>query len=127
MELAAELQAKHGAPVAVDGRGPAAVLIPTLEQARGADLQVASTANVLDACAGIFTAVQDGTLRHAGYPELDSAVASAVQRIVQDRWAWGRKASSADISTLEAATLAHWLAANHDAESVYETRGLVTL
>ena len=38
--------------------------------------------------------------------ELETAVAGAVRRLVGDRWAWGRKVSTSDISTLEAATLA---------------------
>jgi hypothetical protein len=38
-----------------------------------------------------------------------------VKRAVGDRWAWGRKASTADISVLEAATLAGWLADAGDA------------
>lgn len=127
VERVAALQARHGASVIVDSRGPAAVLIPELERAVGDSLRVATTADVLDACAGMFARVQDARLRHASYPELDAAVASAVKRPVGDRWAWGRKASASDISALEAATLADWATNGEGVESVYETRGLVTL
>jgi hypothetical protein len=102
---ALELQAKHRVPVVIDGLGPAAALIPHLEAA-GVDLTVLATRDVLDACANILDLVRDRKARHAEYPELDSAVKGAVRRPVGDRWAWGRKLSSSDISTLEAATLA---------------------
>lgn len=105
-----ELVAADAVPVAVDGRGPAAVLVPGLERA-GFDLRVASTADVLDACAGLFEKVRDARVRHLDEPELNSAVAGAVKRPVGDRWAWGRKKSAGDISPLEAATLASWAAA----------------
>lgn len=102
-------QDKHKVKVIVDGKGPAAVLIPDLESA-GVELQITETADVLDACAGIFDLVQEGQLRHESFIELDSAVKAAVKRTVGDRWAWGRKVSTADISALEAVTLAVWWA-----------------
>jgi hypothetical protein len=109
-------QVKHGVEVVVDGRGPAAALIPDLEKA-GVRLKVTGTVEVLDACADLFNSVRDGKVRHESYPELDMAVAAAVKRPVGDRWAWGRRVSTADISVLEAVTLAAWWAeraANYD-------------
>lgn len=105
-----ELQRQHRAPAVIDGRGPGAGLIPHL-QAAGVAVNVATTAQVLDACAQVYTLVVDARLEHAGYSELDAAVEGAVKRDVQDRWAWGRRSSTADISPLEAATLAVWWAA----------------
>jgi hypothetical protein len=104
-----QLQNTHDVDVVIDGKGPAAVLIPDLEEA-DVRLHIADTANVLDACAGLFDLVQEGQVWHEGYAELDAAVAGAVKRTVGDRWAWGRKTSTADISTLEAITLAAWWA-----------------
>jgi hypothetical protein len=104
---AKELQDKHGGTVVIDGRGPAAFLIPALEAA-GIRITVAGTGDVLDSCALIFKHVQDSTLKHMNYPELEGAVAGAQKRPVGDRWAWGRKTSTFDISTLEAVTLAAW-------------------
>jgi hypothetical protein len=121
-----ELQKQHKVDVVVDNRGPAAWLIPHLDRA-GVKLRAADTNDVLDACAGIVDIVRDHRLRHANYPELNDAVAGAVQRTVGERWAWGRRVSTTDISTLEAATLAVWAAANFTRPSVYESRGLVTL
>lgn len=104
----AELQAVHDCEVVIDERGPAAMLIPALEQA-GVTLTAAKTVHALDACAGFLDAVREHAVRHASYNELDAAVKDAVQRNVGDRWAWGRKASDVDIAPLEAATFAHWL------------------
>jgi hypothetical protein len=124
-----ELQDLYGPKVAIDTVGPAADLIPSLEKAK-VDLVQAKTGDVLDACAGIYKAVQDREFRHANYPELDDAASVAVPRTVGDRWAWGRKQSDADISALESVTLASWLAmtgkGRRRQRSVYEDRGLMT-
>jgi hypothetical protein len=105
IDRAKELQNQHDVDVIVDKRGPAAALIPHLERA-GVRMVVVDTAGVLDACAGILDLVRERKIQHATYPELETAVGGAVRRLVGDRWAWGRKVSTADISTLEAATLA---------------------
>jgi hypothetical protein len=108
VDRAKELQDDTGCAVVIDGRGPGAVLIPHLERA-GVRLTIATTGDVLDACAGFLDAVRESHVRHASYHELDSAARAAVQRPVGDRWAWGRKASAADITPLEGATLAAWV------------------
>jgi hypothetical protein len=104
---AKQLQDLHDVEVVIDGKGPAADLIDDLENA-GVRLRVVDTGEVLDSCAEIYKAVQDRRFRHGDYPELDAAAAAAVPRTVGDRWAWGRKQSDADISPLEAITLAAW-------------------
>jgi hypothetical protein len=101
------LQVEHRVPVVIDGGGPAANFIPHLEAA-GIDHHATTTTEVLDGCAHFYTLVTSGGLRHANYPELNMAVNGATTRAVRDRWAWGRRTSTADISTLEAATLAAW-------------------
>lgn len=100
-----ELQALHRVDVVVDGRGPAAALIPAMREA-GIRLRIIDTVEVLDACAHIFSLVRDGRARHGAYPELDAAVAAAVKRPVGDRWALGRRKSTSDISAFEAVTWA---------------------
>lgn len=102
-------QDKHDVDVVIDGKGPAAQLIRPLEDA-GVRLKVADTGEVLDACADVFDRVQEHRLRHESHPELDSAVQAAVKRNVGDRWALGRRVSSADISVFEAVVLAAWWA-----------------
>jgi hypothetical protein len=108
-KAAKEWQREYGPAVAIDGGGPAADLIPDLEEA-DVELKVMTTGDVLDACARIYKRVQNRELQHASYPELEKAAAAAVQRMVGDRWAWGRKQSSDDISTMEGATWAAWMA-----------------
>lgn len=105
VQRVADLQVQHKVPVVIDKRGPAAPLIPHLERA-GVELTVLDTQGVMDACAALLDLVRERKVRHAMYPELEFAVQGAVRRLVGDRWAWGRKVSTADISTLEAATLA---------------------
>jgi hypothetical protein len=125
-----ELQRRFGVDVAIDSRGPAAMLIDDLKAAglrsvsekeregglRG--LRVMTTDDVCDACAGLFDAVSEERFGHDLYPELEAALEGAVQRSVGDRWAWGRRKSGADISTLEAVTFATWLAAQQTTSTV---------
>jgi hypothetical protein len=117
VQRAKALQDQHQVDVIVDNRGPAAALIPHLEGA-GVRVNAVDTKWVLDSCATMLDLVRERKLRHARYPELETAVSGAVKRIVGDRWAWGRKVSTSDISTLEAATLAahavYLPAANYD-------------
>ena len=105
---AKQVQDQHGAVAVIDKRGPAAPLIPHLERA-GVHLVVLDTGQVLDACAGLLDLVREQNVRHGRYPELEAAVEGAVRRLVGDRWAWGRKLSTSDISTLEGGTLAAYL------------------
>lgn len=105
VDRVADLQKQHKVPVVIDKRGPAAPLIPHLERAN-VELTVLDTQGVMDACAALLDLVREGKIQHAMYPELEAAVQGAVRRLVGDRWAWGRKLSTSDISTLEAATLA---------------------
>lgn len=115
---AIELQGKTGLPVVVDERGPASDLIQPLKDA-GVHVRTVDTGEVLDACALVWKLVQDRLLAHQGYEELDAAVGAAVKRPVADRFAWGRKQSSGDISPLEAVTLAAW-AARWPSRSAYD-------
>lgn len=101
----AELTERHAVEVEVDGRGPAARLIPHLEKA-GVQLRIYQTTEILDAWDAFYTAVRDAKLLHFNYAELDSAVDGATTRTVGDRTAWARRTASTEISPLEAATLA---------------------
>ena len=102
-------QDRHGVDVVVDEKGPAARLIKPLEDA-AVRLKKADLTDMLDACADVFDMVNEQRLRHESFPELDSAVGAAVKRSVGDRWALGRRVSSADISVLEVCLLAAWWA-----------------
>lgn len=124
VERAKQLQDAHGHDVVIDAGGPAAVLMEPLEQA-GVRLRIMDTRDVLDACAHIYELVRERRARHMNYAELDVAVQGAVKRTVGDRWAWGRRKSTSDISPLEAETFAAWAVSfGGPQQSIYETRGL---
>ena len=103
----ARLQAAYGCDVVVDRRGPAADLIDPMGEV-GVTVTEASTTDVLDASAAFYDKVQTGVIAHMSHPELEDAVRGAQKRPVSDRWAVGRKASTNDVSPLEAAILATW-------------------
>lgn len=104
----AERVPKHRpSALVVDGRGPAASLIPKLEEL-DVEVIVVSASEHAQACGHLFDAFDQRTVRHLGTPELAAAVKGAVTRPLGDAWAWSRKSSSVDISPLVACTLALW-------------------
>jgi hypothetical protein len=117
VDRAKELQDRYGVDVVVDGGGPSSVLVPHLERA-GVRVRSLKAGEALDACAELYTLVREHRLRHAGYPELDDAVADAIRHTVGKRWAWRPQTSTADISPLEGASLAAWMVTNQEAEKV---------
>lgn len=103
-----ELCAKHDAAAVVcDPYGAAGSLVPELDENR-IEVTTASGRDAADACGLFYDAVENGTLRHLGTPELLAALKGAVQRPLGDAWAWSRKNSTIDISPLVACTLALW-------------------
>lgn len=128
VDAAKGFQERYGADVVIDDGGPAAGLIADLEGA-GVRLRAVKMPDVLAACAWFFERVVDGDVRHGSFPELDRAVSGAKKRDVGDRgWAWGRKKSTADVSPLEAVTLAAWGARQEPVGvSAYESRGVLTV
>ncbi len=91
--------------VALDGAGPAASLIPELEE-EGLTVRILGTADVTAACASMYDALVADDIKHLDDPRLNAAVAGAKRRAIGDRWGYGRKASSADITPIEAVTFA---------------------
>jgi hypothetical protein len=104
-----QLERDHGHAVfVIDGGGPAANLIPEFEAA-GLWLVVADTRAVTTAAADLVDAVTQRTVSHGPQRELELAVAGAKRRPLGDGvWAFGRKASTVDITPLVAVTLALW-------------------
>jgi phage terminase large subunit-like protein len=108
------LQDKLGCQVGIDSRGPAADLIEPM-RAAGVNLSLLSTTEVLDASAAFYDKVQTTVIAHMGHPELEDAVRGAQRRSVSDRWAVGRRVSTADVSPLEGAIIAdHLLGFEYD-------------
>lgn len=111
-----ELAAAHpGARFAIDGGGPAATLINTLEKA-GLVVVTAGTGDVAEACQGMTDAVNEAMIAHGPDGILATAVEGAKTRPIRDGgFAFGRKASDVDVTPLMAITLARWAAATTDA------------
>jgi hypothetical protein len=106
-----ELDGRHGpCSFVVDKGGPAASLIPDMKAAGLAVVEVGT--GEVAASYGLFVdALAGRTLRHGPQPELDAAADGAKTRPCGDGgFAFGRKASGADISPLVAVSLAHWAA-----------------
>lgn len=92
--------------VVIDEKGPAGHLIPALEEADVA-VDTVNLAEYTAACADFFQKVRGQGLMHPSAAELDDAVEGAAWRNIGDgQRAWGRRNSTAEISMLEAATLA---------------------
>jgi hypothetical protein len=109
VERAAEIRSRHKVcAVVVDPAGPAGRLIAPLE-ARGIEVVKVSSREAAQAAGQLYTSVMGDApdLRHYDQPELESALAGAQKRPLMDAWTWARK-GLADISPLEAATLAAW-------------------
>ncbi len=93
--------------VLVDPRSPAATALPYLRDA-SVKVTETSTTDATQGFAAFVTAAHEGTLRHIGQPELTAALTGAVRRPIGDAFAWSRRSSSVDISSLCAVTLALW-------------------
>jgi hypothetical protein len=94
-----------GEPV-LDPAGPAGALLEPLRRV-GFTVREISLREHVAACGQLLTAVIDGTMTHAGQPELDAAAAGADRRDVGDGgWLWSRRRSNVDICPLVAGTLA---------------------
>lgn len=122
--LAALVTDGNVAVVGIDPSSPAAALIPDLEkpvEEGGAGLSIRGPKNpngllvlmtardMTGACELLFADVMEDRFRHRGQPELTEAVGSAYRRTSGDSLKWSRRDSTADISTLVAATEAWFL------------------
>lgn len=113
--------------VTLDPKSPAVALVAPLTAA-GIEVSLLKANDVAAGCAGLFSDVVAGTLRHRDQAALNAAVEKAGRRPLGDGWAWRRRGLSDDITPLTSITFArHALLAGPPPEepSVYETRGLV--
>jgi 2-polyprenyl-3-methyl-5-hydroxy-6-metoxy-1,4-benzoquinol methylase len=113
------------ASIVLDAGGPAGSLLPSLAE-RGVEVTKASTTDYAQACGAFYDAAKNGQFRHNSAPELadklNKAVATGRKRPLLDRWAWTRK-GSADITPLEAATLALWALPAHRTYDLLQSIG----
>lgn len=98
--------------VVIDPASPAGQFIYELEQA-GINVVTPTTREFAQACGEFKSAVvprrgEVATLVHIDQRPVNSAVAVADIRNLQDLWAWSKPNSSSDISPLVALTLASW-------------------
>lgn len=103
--MAAVASAHQNVGVVVNGKGQAPALAPDID---GVEVTKASMSDVAQACARLADAVTYGRLRHLGDERLEAAVDGAGRRRIGEAWAWDHYTSSADITPLEAVTLALW-------------------
>ena len=116
------MQREYSCDVILDRKGPASSLEAEINNA-GGTVTAAGLDDYVVACTTMFDAVASASLRHGDHPELNDAVKAAGKRKVGQRWAWAR--DGGDVSMLEAASLALWLAG--ESKSVYDTRELGVL
>lgn len=119
----ARIQAATGCMVIIDEKGPTKDLLKDLEDA-GVKVEAVTLDEYAVACSRFFDKVRARALLHPSSSELDDAVSGAAWRRVGDRRVWGRRASTTDVSMLEAASLAAHGAEVIGALSAYEERGL---
>lgn len=124
VQRVAELVERHKpCAVMVDGRSPAASLLPALAEAglkvttepkaSTPDIIVTtSAAEMAAACGAFYDAIEGGSLRHLDQPELTSALEGATKRSLGEAWAFSRRGSTS-IAPLVAATLALYGLAVH--------------
>jgi hypothetical protein len=108
---------EQGVDVAIDKNGPAAFLIPELEQA-GVPLVLMSFDEAVHAGAELRDAVETGRVEHGDYDDLNEAVDAATWQMRGDRRVLGRK--NGDISALESVSLALWRANGGGVDRILE-------
>jgi hypothetical protein len=106
-EALAGLTKRH-ASVAVmfDNVGAGASLKAEVEAAGVKGLTPMKAGEYAQACGMMFDRVERGTIRHLGTSELADALRSATKRPLGEAWAWDRRSTAIDISSLVAVTLA---------------------
>lgn len=104
-----ELAERHiSAAFIVQANTHAASLVTDMRNA-GLYVIEASGADYAKACGRLFDAVRDGTARHIGQPEMNSAQRGARKKNAGDgSFVWDRRTENVDISPLSAGTLAFW-------------------
>lgn len=98
---ASRISMEHSIPIVIDKKGPAAPLIPDLEEA-GAWVETIGIDDRVQSSADIRMAVEMRLVRHRNYPELNAAVDAATWGHSGDRRLFRRKGG--DIAMLEAVT-----------------------
>jgi len=114
-ERLVELYRRHEvAELVCDGYGPAVSIAEAVADEVGISVRRLDSGEHGAACGLLIDAVNEGSLRHLGQPELALAIKGARPRPLGDAWAWSRRNSAVDISPLVASSFALWSAINLD-------------
>ena len=125
-----ELANKWGPCAIAVGKGPAASLIPALEEA-GLDIVRLTSEDYSWGCNAFYDEVMQGTLRHPGEDspgagdDLSDAVANAKRRPVGDGWGFDRRDSAIDITPLVAVSNARYAFTIHGPAVTEDGDGLI--
>jgi hypothetical protein len=97
--------------VGVDAGSPAKALLADFEAA-GVRVITPTVQDLGGACSQLLAGVVDGSVRHIKQGHLTTAVAGAGKRKLGDTglWVWHRSSAAADITPVQAVTLALWVA-----------------
>lgn len=97
--------------VGVDAGSPSKVLLDDFTAAR-INVITPKVVDLGSACTTVLAGVVAGVVRHIDQGQLNTAVSVAGKRALGDTgmWVWSRKSAAADITPVQAATLALWVA-----------------
>jgi hypothetical protein len=103
------LRRKHRPPLIVaPGEGPALVVVDAARRL-GVTFRQLTPGEFAVACEATKDAIDRAAVGHRNEQALNAAVQGAGKRPVGDGgWCWGRRTSTADVSPLSAASMAHW-------------------
>jgi len=107
IEALAQLVADHGGLVFYD-HVTTGSLAPDMDEAGIVAFPITAR-DVIQAAAALYDAVVNHRVRHTGDYVLTEALSGAATRKVGEGWTWARGPSMSDISSLVAATIAHWM------------------
>lgn len=124
--LAKQLADGHKVPIFIPPASPALAWRQSLLDA-GVDVREVKAAEFAEAQQVIEQAVDDGTFRHRGQPEMTKAVEGLAARVSGDRSPWSRRSSSSNVSPLFAlaAAVAGSLNGAVSTRSAYEDHDLM--
>jgi hypothetical protein len=94
-------------PVWFDNAGPAVGIADELRRRR-VRVEPLMAAQYAAACQQVFDAIEGRALYHHPEPLVDVAAAGVAKRPLGERWVWGRRQSSVDVSPLTSLTCAVW-------------------
>lgn len=98
---------KWGGRVVADMGGPSGALSPNLSD-ESIDVVTVTAKDHAAGCGKLFDDVRDGAVVHIDNVVLDTALAGASKRPLGGSFAWDRRNPLADVTPLEAVTLAYW-------------------